>query len=500
MSAISEKALLKAREAFHRNVTKDVKFRIQQLKQLYKCLNENTDQFVTALKADLRKPLLETIITEINFVKKDIEYQLDHINSYVKPKYIRKKGIASFFDAAYIKYDPYGVVLIFGAWNYPVQVALCPLVGAIVAGNCAILKPSEIASNTEKLLADLIPKYLDKDCYHVITGGPEEATRILNEKFDMVFFTGSPQIGKIVYQTASKHLIPVVLELGGKSPVYIDDNVSNLETVVRRILWAKTMNAGQICIAPDYLLCSNDVKDKFVSLATKILKEFFENGVKDSDSYCKIINEKNFDRLNKLISSSSGKVVIGGDSDRDSLTISPTIIADVDSSDPIMREEIFGPILPIFTVDGVDEAIEFIRRGEKPLTMYIFSNKKKIVDKFQNETSSGSICINDCLLQMSVEDLPFGGVGNSGIGKYHGHHSFECFSHPKSVLSRNLNPILEYLSNSRYPPFNGSKLLRMKMVTSRTVVDKIDFHEAFKYLLTFILGSLATVLIYSLLS
>lgn len=235
----------------------------------------------------------------------------------------------------------------------------------------------------------------------MITGGPEEATRILSERYDLVFFTGSTSIGKLVYQAASKQLTPVVLELGGKSPVYFDESVSNLDMAVKRILWGKYLNAGQTCIAPDYILCHPNVQDKVVNVARKVLKEFYDSNPKLSDSYCRIINTRNFDRLTSSLNSTSGKVVIGGNSDRDSKYIEPTIVSNVLPSDSLMKDELFGPILPIVTVQSVDEAIDFINRGEKPLTLYIFSNKKDVVNRILNETSSGSVCVNDVLLQMT---------------------------------------------------------------------------------------------------
>lgn len=355
---------------------------------------------------------------EVDFVRKDIQYQLDNISNYLKPEYVARKGMANLFDSCYIKYDPYGVVLIFGAWNYPFQLVMCPLIGAIVAGNCAIIKPSEMAPKTEKLLAKLIPKYLDPECYHVICGGPDESTQLLTERFDMVFYTGSSNVGKLVYQACAKHLTPVVLELGGKrlfhfivffiteliyqflcSPVYVDQT-ANMEFAVKRILWGKFTNAGQTCIAPDYLLCTADVQEKFIKMAEKVIKNFFDTDPKKSESFGRIVNHRNFDRLKNALDSSTGTVVIGGETDRDSKYISPTLVKDVTMNDSLMQNEIFGPILPIIVVDNVDEAIEHIKRGEKPLTMYIFTTNKQVQNRFQDELSSGSIVMNDTFMHM----------------------------------------------------------------------------------------------------
>lgn len=487
MSAVIEKAVLRAREAFARNVTLSSQFRIDQLKKLRSCLVDHEEEFIEVLKSDFRKPRLESIITEIEFVKNDIQYQLDHLDGHMRPQYA-KKGLANMFDDAFIKYDPYGVVLIFAAWNYPIQVLLCPLVGAIAAGNCALIKPSEVASNTERLLAKLLPNYLDQDCYHVITGGPDEATRMLNERFDLIFFTGSPAVGRIIYNSAAKFMTPVVLELGGKSPVYIDDSITQMEVAAKRIIWGKMVNAGQTCVAPDYIMCTSNVQDKFIAAARKVMKDFYQSNMKSSDSFSRIINTKNFDRLDKLLSNTKGKVTIGGETERNTCYIAPTIVSNVESSDSLMREEIFGPILPIMTVDSANEAIEFINRGEKPLTLYIYSNKSDVVKQFLNQTSSGSVCVNDCLMQLTVHSLPFGGVGNSGIGKYHGTFSFEAFSHAKAVLVKDYNPLVEFLASARYPPYSERKMRQLKMLIAKSPIDGINWSKTFSYLMAFVLG------------
>ena len=414
-SAIVEKAVIRAREAFSRKVTLPVEFRINQLQRLRKCIDDNYDHIVDAMKKDFSKPRFESVITEIEYVKNDIQYQLDHINGYVKPQPV-EKGFANFFDDCLIKYDPYGVVLIFGAWNYPIQLPLCPLIGAITAGNCAVLKPSEVASNTEQLLSRILPKYLDSNCYPVVTGGPEVAQQILNEKFDLIFFTGSPSIGKQVYQAASKHMTPCVLELGGKSPVWIDrtiGNSANLEVAVKRILWGKFINSGQTCIAPDYILTTPDVQEKFVETSRQVLKTFYQDDPKDTDSYARIVNERNFNRLDGLLNRTKALVAVGGQTDKSERYISPTVVANVTPSDSLMSEELFGPILPIVTVQSPEEAIEFVNRGEKPLSMYIFSNDKNVVQKFLTETSSGSVCVNDTLMQMAGEFIYFINFGLS---------------------------------------------------------------------------------------
>lgn len=497
-SAVIEKVLLKAREAFQRNITKDVNFRRNQLKQLRKCLTENEKELCSAIKADLSKPILESKIVEIEFTVKEIDYHLDHLSSYMKPEYVTKKGIAFLLNPVKIQYEPFGVCLIFGAWNYPVQLILSPLAGAIAAGNCAIIKPSEVASNTEQLILKLIPKYLDTNCYHVLTGGAEDAQRILQERFDMIFFTGSPSIGRIVYQAAAKHLTPCVLELGGKCPCYVDDTVSSMEVTCRRILWAKLLNCGQTCIAPDYILCKPDVQDKIVATLKKVLKEFFCDDVKNSDSYSRVINERNFDRLVQVLNETNGEIVHGGKYERETKYIEPTIVTNVLPTDSLMKGELFGPIIPIVNIDSVDEAIEFIKRGEKPLAMYVFTNKKSVYQKFQYETSSGSYVVNDCVTQMLCDELPFGGVGQSGMGYYHGHWSFKAFSHKKSILIGDFNPLVEFLASARYPPYTQGKTNRVIPFARRSIVDKIDPWEILNFLVIFMLGVGTTIFGYYL--
>ena len=293
-----------------------------------------------------------------------------------------------------------------------------------------MVKPSELSPVTAKLLFDLLPKYLDKDCYQVVLGDAEETKQLLKERFDYIFFTGSNKVGRCVHQSAAQHLTPTTLELGGKSPLYVDDSVPDMEIAWRRILWAKMINAGQTCVAPDYLLCTEKVKKSLIQYAPIILKQFFGPDAKKSTDLGRIVSDRHFDRLEKLLG--SGKIVFGGDKDKNERYISPTILTDVSPTDPVMCEEIFGPILPVIVVKDADQAIKFINSREKPLTLYVFSTIKDVIDKFLNETSSGSVCANDAMIHLVVDELPFGGVGNSGIGAYHGKTSFDTFTHQKS--------------------------------------------------------------------
>ena len=294
------------------------------------------------------------------------------------------------------------------------------------------MKPSELSPSTAKLLAQLLPKYLDNDCYKVMLGDAEDTKLLLNDKFDYIFFTGSNKVGRFVHQSAAQHLTPTTLELGGKSPLYVDDSLPNMAMAWRRILWAKMINAGQTCVAPDYLICTETVRQSLIQSAPMILKEFFGPNPKSSGDLGRIVSDRHFERLERLLT--SGKAIVGGDKDKSERYIAPTILIDVSPTDPVMCEEIFGPILPVIVVKNVDKAIEFINSREKPLTLYVFSTISSVVDRFLKETSSGSVCANDAMIQLTVDALPFGGVGNSGIGAYHGKASFDTFSHQKSSI------------------------------------------------------------------
>ncbi|XP_056637224.1 aldehyde dehydrogenase, dimeric NADP-preferring-like [Diorhabda carinulata] len=448
------------RNTFNSGKTKSVNYRIKQLKALLNLLDENTDLIADALEKDLRKNKIESILMEIDVVKNEIKYYLMHIHDWTRPEK-PTKGLANVLDSVYILNDPYGVVLVLGAWNYPLQLAVSPFAGAICAGNCVLLKPSEVSSATSKFLAEYIPKYLDSDSYKVYEGGVPETTELLKQRFDYIFYTGSPGVGKIILKAASEFLTPVTLELGGKSPVYLDKS-AELDVAIRRILWGKCANSGQTCVAPDYLLCSKELEEKIIPIAKNVIKDFFGENPKDSPFYGRIVNDRHFQRLAALIKGAN--VGCGGDVDPSEKFISPTILTGVKSTDPVMLEEIFGPILPIVNVQNAYEAIEFINSREKPLALYIFSNNKKDIDQILKNTSSGGVCINDTIMHIVPLGLPFGGVGNSGMGKYHGKYSFETFVHKKSVLQKNLSQIGELLGSPKYPPYTQGKLRYLQLM------------------------------------
>ncbi|KAK4874578.1 hypothetical protein RN001_013938 [Aquatica leii] len=457
---MAENMVQTARAAFQTGKTKSVEFREKQLRGLLKLFEENTSTIVDVLAQDLHKSKQEVVILEMEMLIYDLKYMLDNLQDWAKPDR-PSKTFPNWLDSLSIIKEPYGVVLIIGAWNYPFLLSLGPFIGAIAAGNCVILKPSEISSSSAKFMVDTLPKYLDNECYQVYYGGPAETTELLQHKFDYIFFTGSASIGKLVHAAANKYLTPTTLELGGKSPVYIDAS-ANIEVVAKRLLWGKWINAGQTCIAPDYILCSKEVEKKFLAVAKNILKDWYKDNPKESPDFCRIINDKHFQRLSNLIK--SGSIGIGGKTDPKDRFIEVTVLVDVKPTDAIMQEEIFGPILPIVSVNDAYEAIKFINEKDKPLAMYIFSNKKKDVRLILNNTSSGGVCVNDVIMHFAVPSLPFGGVGNSGMGSYHGKQSFDTFTHKRSCLYKNLGLLGEKLCSGRYPPYSASKISILQML------------------------------------
>jgi len=472
-----------ARNAFERGKTKTYEFRLNQLKGLLRMLEENEDVFIDSLYADLRKAKNEAIIMEIEFERNNVRNALIHLKDWMEPEKA-EKTLVTLLDQTLIYSQPYGVALIMSAWNYPIQLCIGPLIGAISAGNCAVIKPSEMAPVTAKAMAELLPRYIDKECYPVICGGIPETTELLQLRFDYMFYTGNAMVGKIIHQAANKHLTPITLELGGKSPLYMDDTV-NYVFAARRIFWGKYANSGQTCVAPDYMLCTPAVRDKFLEVARKLMKEWFGENPLQCPDLARIVNERHFQRVTKLLES-SGKVAIGGRTNPQERLIEPTILVDVKPSDPIMQEEIFGPILPIITVNNLEEAISFINKSEKPLTLYIYSANTSTRQHIIANTSSGSVCVNDCLVHLTVETLPFGGVGMSGMGNYHGKYSFDSFSHKKSCLVRNFMSFAENLAAGRYFPYNETNLKKTVFLLKKR---KIPTISGFSYFATFVLGA-----------
>jgi len=480
--------LQKARDAFASGKTRDVDFRLRQLNGLLRMYEENEAEMVTALYKDLRKPKYEAKLFEIEVLKNDVRTMIDNVKDWAKPQRV-PKTVVTMMDTPIILQDPYGVVLVIGSWNYPIQLGLIPVSGAIAAGNCVVIKPSEVAPASSKLMEEILPRYVDSDCYQVVTGGPTDTQELLKQRFDYIFFTGSSMIGKLIHEAANAHLTPVTLELGGKSPVYIDET-ADMNIAARRIIWGKMANCGQTCIAPDYVLCNTNTRDHLIAAIKSILLEWYGQDAQKSPDLCRIVNVRHFQRLEALLS--SGKIAIGGKTDSDDLWIEPTVLVDVKATDPVMQEEIFGPILPIVTVENAYEAIKFINSRDKALTMYIFTRNTKTQQAFLEETSCGSVCINDVIMQFTVEELPFGGVGNSGIGAYHGKYSFDTFTHKKSCLIRSYDKLGEALGKDRYPPYSEEKIRRLLFLLKRRELPSMRFVP---YVASFALGVASLVLL-----
>jgi aldehyde dehydrogenase (NAD+) len=413
-------------------------------------LVERGGEFEAALQSDLAKNPTEAQLAEIGFVVGEIDHTLKNLRSWLRPRSVRVPGAVLPARASIVR-EPLGVVLVIAPWNYPVQLLLAPVVGAIAAGNAVVMKPSELAPATSETIARLVPLYLDQRAIAVVEGGVEETTGLLTQRFDHIFFTGNSRVGRIVAAAAVAHLTPVTLELGGKSPVYVDDTV-DIDAAARRIAWGKFMNAGQTCVAPDYLLATAEVARRLEPALIAATRELYGDDPATNADYGRIVNEQHLDRLTGLLS--SGRTVVGGTSDSASLYLAPTVLADVPRDAPIMEDEIFGPVLPIVTVSGLDDAIRHITAGEKPLALYVFSENDKVRRRFLTETSSGAIGFGIPAAHLIVPGLPFGGVGESGTGGYHGDHSMRTFSHEKAVLSKPLKPDTIRLIS---PPYTAGK-------------------------------------------
>ncbi|KAF7241918.1 Aldehyde dehydrogenase family 3 member B1 [Varanus komodoensis] len=401
------------------------------------------------------QPPFEAEISEIALTKNEINNALNNLQHWMKDESV-SKNLATQFDSAFIRKDPYGVVLIIGVYNLPINTILVPLVGAIAAGNCVIIKPAESSSSTERLLAEALSCYLDPDTIAVVTGDHEMTSKLLENRLDYIFFTGSTHVGKIIMAAAAEHLTPLTLELGGKSPCYVD-KCCDFQNAANRIVWGKFFNAGQNCTAPDYVICTIETQERLMPCLRQAIREFYGTNPQDSPDFARMINDKHFQRVRALLE--CGRVVMGGETDERDRYIAPTVLADVKEWEPVMQEEIFGPILPIITVQDLDEAIRFINCRERPLAIYAFSRNYKVVNQVLACTSSGGFCGNDTLMQLSLINLPFGGIGYSGFGKYHGKLSFDTFTNLRGCLSRCIG--FESINTIRYPPYNDRNLALM---------------------------------------
>jgi aldehyde dehydrogenase (NAD+) len=444
----------KLHTTFAQGTTRPLAWRKQQLSQMKAMLENEQGAFLEALKLDLHKCEQEAWTSEIGFVVSDIDHSLSHLGRWTKP---RKVATPMFVQPgkSYLQPEPLGTVLIIGAWNYPVQLVLAPLVAAIAAGNCAVIKPSELSAHTAALLAKLIPRYLDSNAIEVVLGAVAETSALLAQRFDHILYTGGETVGKIVMRAAAENLTPVTLELGGKCPCIVDRN-TNLEVTAARIVWSKWMNAGQTCVAPDYVLVQEDFMPEFVASLKSKITEFYGTDIKQSQDYGRIVNERHFARLSSYLHGQN--VVLGGQCDPATKFIEPTVVLAPDLQSPVMQEEIFGPILLIVPLPSIKDAPAFINARPKPLALYLYTHDGDLEQHIVTHTSAGNVGINDGMMFMANPNLPFGGVGNSGMGAYHGQTGFDTFSHLKTVLKRRF--IFDVAL--RYPPFSRSKLQWLK--------------------------------------
>jgi len=438
-----------ARRTFDRGRTRPIAWRIAQLDGLARFLKEREAEILEALAADVGKPKLEGYSTEVAYTLSEIVEARRELASWMKPEKVSTPLLVQ-PGKSYIHKNPLGLVLIIAPWNYPLGLLIGPLVGAVAAGNAAIVKPSEVAPETAALVARLLPDYVDSDAIKVIEGAVAETTELLTHRFDHIFYTGNGAVAQIVMTAAAKHLTPVTLELGGKSPTVVDRS-ANLEVAARRIAWGKFSNAGQTCVAPDYVLAHESIHDQLLEKLCDTLRDFYGADPKQSPDYGRIVNQRHHRRLAKLLE--SGTIVAGGELDESQRYMAPTVLKHVLPDSPVMQDEIFGPILPVLSVTSVDEAVAFINARPKPLALYVFAEDVHVQRDVIDRTTSGGAAVNHTWMHLANHDLPFGGVGASGMGAYHGKASFDCFSHRRSVLVKPTSldaPIL-------YPPYNETK-------------------------------------------
>ncbi|HUK40192.1 MAG TPA: aldehyde dehydrogenase family protein [Candidatus Acidoferrales bacterium] len=444
--------VVQQRSYFLAGNTRPSAWRKAQLEALKAMFTDHHDELCAALWKDLRRNVVDADLMDVAYNVKEADYALKHLDTWMNPERVHTPLV---FEPGHVRVrrDPLGVALIIGAWNEPFMLLFGPLVAAIAGGNTAVLKPSEMAAACSAIAARLVPQYFDTRAVAVVEGAVPETTALLAQKWDFIFFTGSPPIGKIVHQAAAKNLTPCVLELGGKNPTIVHAS-ANLKSAARRVAYGRYLNSGQICTAPDHVLVWPQVKDDFIGHLKETISEFYGDDPQKSPDYGRVINRKNFDRLVALLS--SGQIAVGGQSDPNDLYIAPTVLVDVSPDSPIMQEEVFGPILPVLEIDSVEAVIEWVNRRPRPLGLYVFTEDRDVAERILDATESGDAVINDCTVQPLIPELPFGGVGNSGMGKYHGRWGFEAFTNARGVMyhSATIDPSV------RYPPYSEHVLQR----------------------------------------
>ena len=437
------------RSTYESGATRSLAWRRRQLEQMNRMLTENEAEFLEALRVDLGKPSVEGFITDIAFVTSEVESMIKNLKKWNKPERV---GTPLFNMPAksHLMPEPLGVVLVIAPWNYPIQLLLVPAAGAIAAGNCVVMKPSEVSAATSAVLGRLVPKYMDPAAVSIVEGGVPETTDLLSQRFDHIFYTGNGTVGRVVMAAAVANLTPVTLELGGKSPVIIDES-ANLRVAARRIAWGKWLNAGQTCVAPDYLLVAESKQDELVEELRRAIGEFYGDDPHLSDSFGRIVSPRHFDRLESLMA--GGTAAIGGDTKSDERYIAPTVLVDVDLDSQLMSEEIFGPLLPIIPMRSVADSIAYINAHPHPLALYVFAENKSVVDTVLSRTTAGGVTVNGTLMHLTNPNLPFGGIGESGMGGYHGKAGVRLFQHLKPVLNRGtrIDPSIAY------PPYTARK-------------------------------------------
>jgi aldehyde dehydrogenase (NAD+) len=442
----------RVRDGADAGLVQSIEARLTQLRQLKRLLEENEVAIGEALAADLGKSPIEAYTTETSFVIGEAEHAIEHLAEWMRPVRVHVPLTLRPGSARVVR-QPLGVVLIISAWNYPIHLTLAPLVGVLAAGNTALLKPSDLAPASAQLIADLVPRYLDEGVVQVVTGGVEEATAVLAERFDHILYTGGGPVAKVVMRAAAEHLTPVTLELGGKSPAIVAAD-ADVEVAARRITWGRFTNAGQTCVAPDYVLVARAVEDRFLGAVLRSVHDFYGENPKVSPDFGRIVNDRHFDRLSRMLDAGGYEAVVtGGAGDRASRYLAPTVLAGVAPDAAVMQEEIFGPILPVIAVDNVDSAVTFVNARPHPLALYVFTSDTPTADRVVERTRSGGVTINHTMVHLGVPGLPFGGVGPSGTGAYHGEAGFENFTHKRAVLSKAAKPD----PSVTYPPYKRWK-------------------------------------------
>jgi aldehyde dehydrogenase (NAD+) len=440
----------KQREFFASGKTQSLAFRTEMLKTLRQAIKASEAEIFAALEQDLNKSRVDAYSSEIGSCLAEISYMLKHLKQWMKPQRVRSAWLLPLSRARIVS-EPLGLSLILSPWNYPFRLAIAPVIASIAAGNCVILKPSELSSHTERVLAQMIAKHFPEEYLRVVCGAADFTQALLRQKFDHIFYTGGPRVGQLVMKAAATHTTPVTLELGGKSPCIVDKDC-DISRAAKRIAWGKFLNAGQTCVAPDYLLVHQTVKAKLIEEVQSWITAFYGACPQDSPDYARIINEQHFNRVTGLLS--EGRVIYGAETDREALYISPTLMDHVPAEAPLMQDEIFGPVLPVLEFDDLDQAITLINQRPKPLALYIFSRDRQTQQRIIAQTSSGGVCVNDTVIHLSVPSLPFGGVGGSGFGRYNGKAGFDTFSNAKSVLYQTML----FDIPQRFPPAQASTL------------------------------------------